>query len=107
MFVFAIIDSEVNPFVMAAVDIILLAVLSTPLIFFLVITPFVTARDDALEQLSYQARTDPLTKLSNRRSIYIKLEAFIASAVRHKFCGAIFLLDLDGFKFINDAYGHE
>ncbi|HEB26263.1 MAG TPA: GGDEF domain-containing protein [Porticoccus sp.] len=107
MSVFAVIDNDVNPFVIATVDIILLAALSTPLIFFLVITPFVKARDDALDQLSYQAITDPLTKLSNRRSIYTKLETFMASAVRHKFRGAIFLLDLDGFKFINDAYGHD
>ena len=107
MLAFGILDYEANIYVIAATDIFLLAALSTPLIFILVVTPFVKARDEALEQLSYLAKTDPLTKLPNRRSIDIQLGKFIASTVRHKFYGAVFLLDLDGFKNINDIYGHD
>ena len=107
MLAFGILDYEANIYVIAATDIVLLAALSTPLIFILVVTPFVKARDEALEQLSYLAKTDPLTKLPNRRSIDIQLGKFIASTVRHKFYGAVFLLDLDGFKNINDIYGHD
>ena len=107
MLAFGILHCEGNIYVIAAIDIFLLAALSTPLIFILVVTPFVKARDEALEQLSYLAKTDPLTKLSNRRSISIQLKKFIASTVRHKFYGAVFLLDLDGFKYINDIYGHD
>ena len=107
MMAFGILAYEANIYVIAATDIVLLAALSTPLIFILVVTPFVKARDEALEQLSYLAKTDPLTKLPNRRSIDIQLEKFIASTVRHKFYGAVFLLDLDGFKNINDIYGHD
>jgi diguanylate cyclase (GGDEF)-like protein len=107
MLAFGILDYEANIYVKAAADIFFLTILSAPLIFILVIIPFVKARDEALEQLSYHATTDPLTKLSNRRSINIQLKKFIVSAVRHKFCGAVFLLDLDGFKYINDTYGHD
>lgn len=106
MLVFGIVDYEANIYMVAGTDILLLAALSTPLIFILVVTPFVKARDEALVQLSYLADTDPLTKLSNRRSIDIQLDKFIASTVRHKFFGAVFLLDLDEFKYINDKYGH-
>ncbi len=107
MLAFGIVDYEANMYVEASADILLLATLSTPLIFLLVITPFVKARDEALKQLSYLANTDPLTKLLNRRSIDIQLNKFIANAVRHKFYGAVLLLDLDDFKNINDVYGHD
>ena len=107
MLALGIVDYEANIYVEASVDILLLAILSTPLIFILVITPFVKARDEALAQLSYLANTDPLTKLLNRRSIDIQLKKFIASSVRHKFYGAVLLLDFDDFKNINDVYGHD
>jgi len=93
-------------YIQAGTDILVLVVFSTPLIYKLVITPFVKARDQALEQLNYLAQTDPLTRLPNRRSIFTELEKFIASTVRHKYYGAVLLLDLDGFKEINDEYGH-
>ena len=45
------------------------------------------------------ARTDELTGLANRRNFLAQLEAMKT--------GYIFLLDLDGFKKINDTFGHE
>jgi len=107
MLALGFVDYEANIYLEASADILLLAVLSTPLIFLLVITPFVRARDEALKQLSYLANTDPLTNLLNRRSIDIQLKKFIAGAVRHKSYGAVLLLDLDDFKNINDVYGHD
>ncbi len=95
MLVFGIFKYEANIYVVAGTDILLLAALSTPLIFVFVVTPFVKARDEALEQLSFQAKTDPLTKLPNRRSIDVQLDKFIASTVRHNFYGAVLILDLD------------
>jgi len=47
------------------------------------------------------ARTDELTGLPNRRSLISELANFTEKD------GALLLLDLDGFKPINDSYGHE
>lgn len=91
----------------AIFDILLLALFSTPLIYLWVIGPFVTARDEALDQISHLAHTDPLTQLPNRRLVLVDLEKFMAEIIRHKFCGAVLLLDLDGFKVVNDVHGHD
>jgi len=47
------------------------------------------------------ARTDELTGLANRRAMVATLDTF------SPFEGALLLLDLDGFKPINDLYGHQ
>jgi len=50
------------------------------------------------------ARTDDLTGLPNRRQFIFELNARSKSASSSN---AVLLLDLDGFKPINDLYGHE
>ncbi|MEM9750242.1 MAG: GGDEF domain-containing protein [Pseudomonadota bacterium] len=57
-----------------------------------------------LEALSI---TDELTGLLNRRGFYDVLERTLANARRHKEHGVLVYVDLDGFKSINDTYGHE
>jgi len=47
------------------------------------------------------ARTDDLTTLPNRRRLISEIQSF---ATRE---GSLLLLDLDGFKAVNDSYGHE
>lgn len=57
-------------------------------------------------RLVTEATTDALTGLANRRMMMAAIEEFTAraSAVGGRFCVAI--LDLDGFKRVNDVFGH-
>jgi diguanylate cyclase len=57
------------------------------------------------DQLRHQATHDPLTGLPNRAAIFGSLAAALA-ADRDTSAGLCYL-DLDGFKAINDSYGHE
>lgn len=60
-------------------------------------------RIDELESLSV---TDELTGLLNRRGLLEALERTLANARRHGERGLIAYIDLDGFKQINDHFGH-
>lgn len=53
------------------------------------------------------AMTDPLTNLFNRRAIKEKTGELSARASRRGKSIAFMMLDLDGFKKINDLYGHD
>ncbi|MDX8398404.1 MAG: bacteriohemerythrin [Mariprofundaceae bacterium] len=50
---------------------------------------------------------DPLTGLHNRRSLDEQLNAAIARSKRSQQPLAVCFMDLDGFKAVNDLYGHE
>jgi len=58
------------------------------------------------KMVSKQARTDPLTGLANRRAFDERLDEEIRRSSRYKHPFVIFMMDLDGFKRINDTYGH-
>ena len=49
---------------------------------------------------------DPLTRLPNRDATFGRLEEALYSAARHDARVAVLYVDLDGFKGINDQYGH-
>ena len=53
------------------------------------------------------AITDPLTNLFNRRAIKEKTAELSARAARRGKSIAFMMVDLDGFKKINDLYGHD
>ena len=53
------------------------------------------------------AHLDPLTGLANRRQFFAAFEATLARATESGRRFAIGLIDLDGFKPVNDGYGHN
>ena len=63
--------------------------------------------EKANAELAAYASTDALTGLPNRRSLLETLNRMLAQAVRTKTRVLVCFLDLDGFKRINDVYGHE
>jgi diguanylate cyclase (GGDEF)-like protein len=52
------------------------------------------------------ALTDPLTGLANRRSLLSRVDYEIARHTRSRSTFALIMLDLDGFKLLNDRFGH-
>jgi diguanylate cyclase (GGDEF)-like protein/putative nucleotidyltransferase with HDIG domain len=58
------------------------------------------------EQTQEDSLTDPLTGLPNRRSMFVHLSRELARAERLKGEVALIVMDVDGFKAINDTYGH-
>ena len=67
----------------------------------------ISERKGAEEQLEKLAYFDALTGLANRARFQIELEKTIAANARAPANGALLLLDLDRFKEVNDALGHE
>ncbi|MGN7100783.1 putative bifunctional diguanylate cyclase/phosphodiesterase [Ralstonia holmesii] len=61
----------------------------------------------ANKELAYLALHDNLTKLSNRVLLEDRLTQAIRTAEREKRCFALMFMDLDGFKAVNDVYGHH
>jgi diguanylate cyclase (GGDEF)-like protein len=61
----------------------------------------------ANDKLAELAATDPLTGLRNRRAVYEHLEREYARAKRYRHPLAVFMLDLDHFKSVNDTHGHH
>jgi len=59
------------------------------------------------EQTQEDSLTDPLTGLPNRRSMFVHLSRELSRAERLKGEVALIVMDVDGFKAINDTYGHS
>ncbi|MEY2430851.1 MAG: hypothetical protein QOC92_576 [Acidimicrobiaceae bacterium] len=60
-----------------------------------------------LDRLHYESLHDPLTGLYNRRGFDDHLGASISRSVRYGWSFGLVILDLDGFKAINDRIGHQ
>ncbi|WP_187441964.1 diguanylate cyclase domain-containing protein [Sutcliffiella horikoshii] len=64
-------------------------------------------REKLQEQLTFQAYHDSLTELPNRRLLEEKIEESLLNAERSRSMLALFFLDCDHLKEVNDTYGHE
>jgi len=56
-----------------------------------------------MEELAY---FDPLTHLPNRRLLFDRLQQALYASERQHACTAVYFIDLDSFKEINDQHGH-
>lgn len=67
---------------------------------------YAVERKHAEMELSHKAMHDPLTGLPNRTLFMDRLKHAVMRAKRHHTLLALMFVDLDGFKPINDTYGH-
>ena len=66
----------------------------------------ITERVRAEEILRYQATTDPLTKIFNRRHFFDLAQQELERSQRYGRSLSIIIFDIDHFKEVNDTYGH-
>ena len=66
----------------------------------------VTARRDLEARLAHEAAHDSLTGLPNRKRLLDELDAALARSRRSGRAVAMLFVDLDGFKSVNDTFGH-
>jgi diguanylate cyclase (GGDEF)-like protein/PAS domain S-box-containing protein len=67
----------------------------------------VTEQKRVLAQIREFAFLDPLTQLPNRRLLMDRLDQACLASARSRLFGVVMLLDLDGFKWVNDHLGHD
>jgi diguanylate cyclase (GGDEF)-like protein/PAS domain S-box-containing protein len=67
----------------------------------------VTEQALAEEKVWHSAHHDPLTGLPNRRLFLDRLEQELKHAKRKRLPLSVLFMDLDGFKAVNDSFGHE
>jgi len=67
----------------------------------------IRAVEEARKEVEALAVTDPLTGLYNRRHLMRRLESEFARARRHMRSLSLIVVDLDGFKQVNDQHGHD
>jgi diguanylate cyclase (GGDEF)-like protein len=94
-------------------DAALLAIITAPPIYWLVLNPIhkeyqkrLKAESEA-EEMTHVAITDPLTSIMNRRGITVGLLDAMAQAERYRTPLTVAMADIDHFKEINDTYGHD
>ncbi len=59
------------------------------------------------DEAKTHALTDPMTGLPNARSLQLQFEKEVARASRSGTSFQLLMLDLDGFKAVNDSFGHK
>jgi diguanylate cyclase (GGDEF)-like protein len=66
----------------------------------------ITLRKRIEEQTVLEGQHDSLTALPNRRVLKDRIEQAMLRTNRQKQLMSVFVIDLDGFKMINDTLGH-
>ena len=66
----------------------------------------ITRRKEVEDKLRHRASTDPLTELPNRALFFDRLQQSLSQAERYAQTFALFYVDLDHFKEVNDSLGH-
>lgn len=66
----------------------------------------ITERKLMEQQLHYIAGHDPLTELPNRALLFGRLQTSLGLARREGSHLSLLFIDIDGFKHVNDSYGH-
>jgi len=107
MWVLGRLPIELDHASIAFLDGIMLLALSTLPIYLWVIRPFVRAHERNSRHIAHMAYHDALTALPNRRLLFEHLGRALAACRRHGIYGALLLVDLDGFKAVNDNHGHD
>lgn len=77
-----------------------------PVEHYLVMLEDITVRKEYEQKLMRQASYDELTKLPNRLLAFDRLSVALAEAKRENTGAALFFIDLDNFKNVNDTMGH-
>ncbi|MCW8822008.1 MAG: sensor domain-containing diguanylate cyclase [Sulfurovum sp.] len=72
----------------------------------LVVAHDITKQKEQQEKLDHMAHYDALTNLPNRVALTERIEQAMAQTMRREELIAIAYIDLDGFKEVNDTYGH-
>lgn len=84
-----------------------LRLFATLLLTIIMINIVLNVISDLHQTLANQALTDPLTGCFNRRFMEQNLEALVVRAERHPIIATVLMIDVDHFKPVNDAYGHD
>jgi diguanylate cyclase (GGDEF)-like protein/PAS domain S-box-containing protein/hemerythrin-like metal-binding protein len=76
-------------------------------LYFIQLAEDISRRKEVERRISFLAHHDRLTELPNRDLFLDRLSGSISRARRKHKLLALFFLDLDGFKAVNDNFGHE
>ena len=66
-----------------------------------------TSQEARIRQLTIESQQDELTGIANRRKFEYEFSRIYEFALRTNIKGALILIDLDNFKYINDRFGHS
>lgn len=75
--------------------------------FFLIIVHLLASLKESIERERREARRDPLTQVANRKYFYELAELEVKRSQRYGNPLTVVYIDIDNFKEVNDALGHE